>query len=186
MGTPGLSSAAQLSQAVTSMNAPCAGRPTRGITLKNRIMSTAHAPGCAEAGLPGECYQSYHEEKAKGGLALTMFGGNLMVSAEAPSCHTNVSNGRCIEPFRAFARRIHGHGCATMCQLTHLGRRTRPGVGTWLPILAPSDVREPLHRGFPKVLEPYEIARIVDDFAAAAARCRAAAERRSAAPETAA
>ncbi len=57
----------------------------KGFTFKNRIMSTAHAPGYAEAGLPGERYQLYHEEKARGGLALTMFGGNSMVSADAPN-----------------------------------------------------------------------------------------------------
>ena len=39
-------------------------------------MSTAHAPSYVEDGLPKERYQLYHEEKAKGGLALTMFGGS--------------------------------------------------------------------------------------------------------------
>ena len=163
----------------TARAVPKAGDPLfrtltiRGVTFKNRVMSTAHAPGYAEAGLPGERYQLYHEEKAKGGLALTMFGGNSMVSAEAPSGHIDVSADRCIEPFRAFAQRIHAHGCALMCQISHLGRRTRPNAGIWLPILAPSDIREPLHRGFLKELEPHEIRRIIDDFAAAAGRCRA-------------
>ena len=46
------------------------------LTLKNRIMSTSHACGMDDDGLPGERYQRYHEEKAKGGLALTMFGGS--------------------------------------------------------------------------------------------------------------
>ena len=34
----------------------------RGRTLKNRIVSTAHAPGYAEGGMPGPRYQAYHEE----------------------------------------------------------------------------------------------------------------------------
>ena len=45
------------------------------LTFKNRVMSTAHAPNYVEDGLPRQRYQLYHEEKAKGGLALTMFGG---------------------------------------------------------------------------------------------------------------
>lgn len=144
----------------------------RGITFKNRVMSTAHAPGYAEAGLPGERYQLYHEEKAKGGLALTMFGGNSMVSPDAPSGHIDVSTDRCIAPFTEFAERIHRHGCSIICQISHLGRRARPNTGNWLPVVGPSQVREPLHRGFIKEIEPSDILRIIDDFAAAARRCR--------------
>ena len=146
----------------------------RGVTFKNRVMSTAHAPGYAEGGLPGERYQLYHEEKAKGGLALTMFGGNSVVSSDAPSGHIDVSNDRVIAPFTAFARRIHAHGCALICQISHLGRRARANTGHWLPLVAPSPVREPLHRGFVKTMERHDIRRIVDDFAAAARRCHAA------------
>ena len=42
------------------------------LTLKNRIMSTAHEPNYAQDGLPKTRYRLYHQEKAKGGLALTM------------------------------------------------------------------------------------------------------------------
>jgi hypothetical protein len=31
------------------------------LTLKNRIISTCHAPAYAEDGIPGERYQLYHE-----------------------------------------------------------------------------------------------------------------------------
>jgi len=42
------------------------------LTLKNRVMSTSHACGLEEEdGMPAETYQRYHEEKARGGLALT-------------------------------------------------------------------------------------------------------------------
>ena len=43
------------------------------LRLKNRIMSTSHAPAYAEDGMPKERYRRYHEEKARGGLALSMF-----------------------------------------------------------------------------------------------------------------
>ena len=46
----------------------------RRVCFKNRIMSTSHACGIAEDGMPKDRYQRYHEEKARGGLALTMFG----------------------------------------------------------------------------------------------------------------
>lgn len=148
----------------------------RGMRLKNRIVSTAHAPGYAEGGLPGERYQRYHEEKARGGLALTMFGGSSVVSRTSPSAfgQIDVSDDRCLAPFTAFAARVHAHGCAIMCQLTHMGRRARADRGDWLPTPAPGPLREPMHRGYPKVIEPHEIAAIVADFARAAARCEQA------------
>jgi len=55
------------------------------LTLKNRVMSTSHASGMDDAGMPAERYQRYHEEKAKGGLALTMFGGSSNIAADSPS-----------------------------------------------------------------------------------------------------
>ncbi len=143
----------------------------RGITLRNRVMSTAHATGFAEAGLPGERYQLYHEQKARGGLALTMFGGSTAVSADSPFGHLDLSNDRCIPAFRAFADRIHAQGCALICQISHLGRRARPSTGNGLPLIAPSPVREPMHRGFVKAMEPQDFARVIGDFAAAARRC---------------
>ena len=59
-----------------------------------------------------------------------------------------------------------------MCQLTHMGRRTLWDVGHWLPTVAPTSVREPAHRSFPKELEPHDIRRIVRDFGQAARRCK--------------
>ena len=44
-------------------------------------MSTAHEPAYAEDGKPKLRYQLYQEEKAKGGIALSMFGGSTNVGA---------------------------------------------------------------------------------------------------------
>ena len=95
------------------------------LTLKNRIMSTSHASGMDDDGMPGERYQRYHEEKAKGGLALTMFGGSSNVAPDSPSVFRQLSvvDDKVIPYFQEFSERIHRHGTALMCQITHLGRR---------------------------------------------------------------
>ena len=36
------------------------------LTLKNRIMTTAHEPAYGEDGLPKDRYRAYHVERAKG------------------------------------------------------------------------------------------------------------------------
>ena len=144
------------------------------LQLKNRIVSTAHSPGYAEDGMPGLRYQLYHEEKAKGGIALTMFGGSSIISPDSPPSfgQLDVSTDQVIPYFNEFAKRIHAHGAGLICQLTHVGRRTHWQSGNWLPVVAPSSIREPAHRSFPKTLEPAEITRIIQHFGDAAARCQ--------------
>ncbi len=145
----------------------------RGRVLKNRIVSTAHAPGYAEGGMPGPRYQAYHEAKARGGLALTMFGGSSIVSGDVTSIYgqIDVSTDRVIPFFHEFAARIHAHGALLMCQISHMGRRTAWDAGDWIAPIAPSAIRDPAHHAMPRAMEEEDIARVLSDYAAAARRC---------------
>jgi 2,4-dienoyl-CoA reductase-like NADH-dependent reductase (Old Yellow Enzyme family) len=146
------------------------------LELKNRIFSTSHAIRFAEGGLPLDRYQRYHEEKARGGIGLTMFGGSSNVSPDSGSVFGALTLDRddCIPVLRQFADRVHRHGAAIMCQLTHLGGRSHWRSGGWLPTVAPSRFRETLHRGIAKEIEPHDIRRIVMEFGEAARRCKEA------------
>ncbi len=145
----------------------------RGLTLKNRVMSTSHASGMDDDNMPDLRYQRYHEEKAKGGLALTMFGGSSNIAPDSPSVFRQLNAGtdRIIPYFQAFSKRIHQHGTALMCQITHLGRRGDAQDGEWLPTIAPSAVREDLHRNYPRQMDQYDIDRVIKAFGQAARRC---------------
>ncbi len=144
------------------------------LTFKNRVMSTAHAPNYVEDGLPRQRYQLYHEEKAKGGLALTMFGGASSIAPDSPASFGQIDLGhdRVVPVLQEFSERIHAHGCALMVQMTHAGRRTRWDTGDWLPTVSASPLRELQHRSFPKELEIEDIRRIHAAFAAAALRAK--------------
>jgi len=146
----------------------------RHLTLRNRFMSTAHEPSYTEDGMPKARYRLYHAEKAKGGLALTMIGGSSVVSPDSPQVFGNIQlyKDEVVRWLGELAEDVHGHGAAVMIQLTHLGRRTSWSKEDWLPVIAPSAVREPAHRAFPKAVEEWDIARVVGDYAAAAERCR--------------
>ena len=146
----------------------------RHVTFKNRLMSTSHAPGYVEDRHPKRRYQLYHEEKAKGGLALTMFGGSSNIAPDSPSAFGQIYIGddSIVPVLREFSERIHRHGCAIMCQITHMGHRTLWNVEDWLPPLAPSTVREHAHRSFPKEMDRDDIRRVVRAFGDAAARCK--------------
>ncbi|ATN33259.1 N-methylproline demethylase [Rhizobium sp. ACO-34A] len=146
------------------------------LTLKNRIMSTAHEPAYSDAGMPGERYRLYHVEKAKGGIALTMTAGSASVSRDSPPAFGNLLawKDEIVPHLKRLADDCHGYGTAVMIQLTHLGRRTNWNKGDWLPVLSPSPIREPAHRHFPKEIEDWDIERIIEDYASAAQRMQAA------------
>ncbi len=146
------------------------------LTLKNRVMSTSHEPAYSEDGMPKRRYRLYHAEKAKGGMALTMTAGSAIVSRDSPAAFGNLQAYRdeIVRWLSELADDCHAHDCKVMIQLTHLGRRTGWNKADWLPVLAPSPVREPAHRAFPKTAEDWDIERIVADYASAAERMKAA------------
>ncbi|WP_211474155.1 NADH:flavin oxidoreductase [Collimonas humicola] len=148
------------------------------VTLRNRVVSTAHAEVYAEAGgLPGERYIRYYEEKAKGGLGLAICGGSSTVSIDSPQGwwkSVNLTTDKVIEPLSRLAEAMHRHGAKIMIQATHMGRRTAWHGENWPHLVSPSGIREPVHRGNAKIIEIEEIRRIVADFAAAAKRVQQA------------
>lgn len=144
------------------------------ITFKNRIMSTSHACGLEENGMPGDAYVRYHEEKARGGIGLSMFGGSSNIDLDSPNIfrQLNVGTDRIIPYLQRFSEVMHSHGAALMCQITHLGRRADPQGGDWLPSIGPSPVRETLHRSIPKEMDKHDIKRVINAYAQAAKRCK--------------
>jgi N-methyl-L-proline demethylase len=145
------------------------------LTLKNRIMTTAHEPAYPQDGMPKERYTAYHAERAKAGVALAMTAGSAAVSRDSPPVFNNILAYRdeVVPWIRNLTDAVHEHGCAVMIQLTHLGRRTNWNKGDWLPSVSSTKHREPAHRAFPKLVEDWDIDRIIADFADAAERMKA-------------
>ena len=145
------------------------------LLLRNRIFSSSHEPAYSENGMPKQRYAAYHIQKAKGGLALTMTAGTAVVSPDSPPAFGNLfAYDDAIVPWiREMTDGIHEHGAAAMIQISHLGRRTGWGQDHWLPVVAPSPLREPAHRAHPKIAELWDIERIVGHYADAAERMQA-------------
>jgi 2,4-dienoyl-CoA reductase-like NADH-dependent reductase (Old Yellow Enzyme family) len=145
----------------------------RHLALRNRIFSSAHAPSYAEDGHPKDRYRLYHEEKAKGGVALTMVGGSTNVAPDSPSVFGQLYAGddSIIPWFKQLTDGVKSHGAAVMCQITHMGRRTGWDGADWLLVIGPSPIREQAHRSVPKEMEKSDIDRVVAAFAQAVRRC---------------
>lgn len=146
------------------------------LTIRNRIVSTAHAEVYAtDGGMTTDRYVRYYEEKAKGGCGLCICGGSSVVSIDSPQSwwsSVNLSTDRIIPHFQNLADAVHKHGGKIMIQITHMGRRSRWDGENWPNLMSPSGIREPVHRATCKVIEVEEIWRIIGDFAKAAVRAK--------------
>ncbi|MEJ5219889.1 MULTISPECIES: FAD-dependent oxidoreductase [Rhodobacterales] len=148
----------------------------KSVTIRNRVMSTAHTSGASEDGKPKEKYQAYQEEKARGGIGLTIIGGSTAVAPDSPGAdmlHLDASSDDIIPYYDQLADRIHKHGATVFAQIAHMGRRANWDNDKWLPPISPSGIREAAHRSFPKVMEDWDIQRVVKAFAQSARRVQA-------------
>lgn len=147
-----------------------------GLRLRNRIVSTSHDPGFSEAGGIGERYIAYHVEKARGGVGLTQL-GSCVVSSDSGDLYgstVQLFKDETLDGLSRLAAGVENEGCAVTIQLTHLGRRTSGYSGEWLPVVFPSPTPEVNHRFTPKEMEDWDIERVIEDYAAGAAACKAA------------
>lgn len=146
------------------------------LTIRNRIVSTAHAEVYAtDGGMTTDRYVRYYEEKAKGGCGLCICGGSSVVSIDSPQSwwsSVNLSTDRIIPHFQNLADAVHQHGGKIMIQISHMGRRSRWDGENWPSLMSPSGIREPVHRATCKTIEEEEIWRVIGDFAKAALRAK--------------
>ncbi|HZO42183.1 MAG TPA: FAD-dependent oxidoreductase [Methylomirabilota bacterium] len=145
------------------------------LTLKNRIYSSGHAEAMAEGGRPGERLARYHAAKARGGCALTIFGGSSSVHPSSPAAAwKQIANhdDSIIPAYRALADAVHAHDCLVFTQLTHMGRRAQADGEEANVLVAPSQIPERVHREVPHEVEAEQIVEIVRAFGQAARRCR--------------
>jgi N,N-dimethylglycine/sarcosine dehydrogenase len=143
--------------------------------LRNRIVSTPHSDGMAEAGLVTERMCAYFETKARGGAGLIMGPSGCAVHPTSP---TRAGGLELFRPEAAaglaeLAGRVHAAGAAYIPQLTHWGRRGSSGDRPD-PLLAPSAIPEPVSAENPRALGEEEIAQIVAGYAATARRAQEA------------
>src|SRR2546429_1160798 len=93
------------------------------VTLKNRIYSSGHAEAMAEGGRPTARLARYHEAKALGGCALTIFGGSSSVHPSSPAAawyHIAHHDHSIIPGYPEIADAVHPHHCLVFTQLTPL------------------------------------------------------------------
>jgi mycofactocin system FadH/OYE family oxidoreductase 2 len=143
------------------------------LTLRNRIVFSAHLTNYAENGLPSAQHAAYYAARAAGGAG--------MIITEEHSAHpTSWPYEKLIHGYRPevipgyqrITRAVHAHGVPVLAQLNHNGGQAS-GMYSRLPAWAPSPVPDPLFREVPKAVERHEIAEIVAGYGLVAGHCSA-------------
>lgn len=142
----------------------------RNVTLKNRVVRTAHGSliGSFEPGGIGPGFIGYHEARAKGGVGLSI----LEICSVHPSCAAplQVFNPGLPDGYKRLIDAIKPHGMALMQQLWHAGHsgRTLDGSPPW----SASDIPSPVVGVVPTPMTKTMIDDVIAGYAKGAAIAR--------------
>jgi dimethylglycine catabolism A len=142
------------------------------VTLKNRIVNSAHQTGFASGGRYTDQLVAYHQERARGGAGLIVSQATCVTPDYLDLWN---SNDEIIGQYRALTQVVAAHGAHYFAELWHPGRQSYYSGSGAEVYHAPSAV--PLdsfgtHWRVPHELQPAAIREIIAAFGAAARRCR--------------
>ncbi|MDN5750759.1 MAG: mycofactocin system FadH/OYE family oxidoreductase 2 [Pseudonocardia sp.] len=141
------------------------------LTLRNRIVFSAHLTNYAEDGLPTAQHAAYYAARGAGGAGLVITEEHSADPADRPYEKLIHGTDSAVVPgYRRITDAVHAHGAAVLAQLNHNGGQSS-GRYSRRPVYAPSPVPDPMFREVPVELDPPGIARIVDGYARTAAHC---------------
>ncbi len=141
------------------------------VTVRNRIVFSAHLTNYARDGLPTEQHAAYYAARAAGGSGLIITEEHSTHPTDWPyeklihGFHRDVIPG-----YRRITDAVHRHRVPVFAQINHNGGQAS-SMYTRLPVWAPSAVADPLFREVPKAVTPAEIAEIVAGYATVAEHC---------------
>ena len=149
------------------------------LTLKNRLVFPPMATEKAgEGGSVPEALCQYYAEKTRGGYIGLVFTEHSYVSPEGKASpgQVSISRDEDVDGLRRLVEAIHRNGTPVFAQINHAGGAVKKEV-TGYESIGPSAVRLPGRRDTgvaPREMTQADIDRVVGDFAAAAARAKAA------------
>lgn len=141
------------------------------VTVRNRIVFSAHLTNYAAGGLPTEQHAAYYAARAQGGAGLIVTEEHSTHPTDWPyeklihGFHRDV-----IPHYRRITEAVHRHRTPIFAQINHNGGQAS-SMYSRLPVWAPSPVADPLFREVPKAVDHAEIAEIVAGYARVAEHC---------------
>lgn len=148
------------------------------LTLKNRFVQAAmHTRFATETGEASEKFISYHQERARGGVAMIIIENTAVdwVVGRAAGNPIRIDDDVYLSGLSDLTEAVHSEGCLIAAQLHHAGRQnsisnTVGGVGP----VGPSPIVSAAIGDMPRELTISEIKDIVQQFADGARRAKTA------------
>ncbi|MEA3147948.1 MAG: hypothetical protein QOI53_3544 [Verrucomicrobiota bacterium] len=140
----------------------------REVELRNRIVFQPHftALGTLE-GQPSDGHVAYHEERARGGVGLTILESQAIhPTGKMSRRFINAWDPANIPPLRNITDAVHSHGAKIFSQLTHGGHTSleHPPALMW----APTQMPEPSSHFSTKAMDHDDIRAVIEGFAVSA------------------
>ena len=141
------------------------------VTVRNRIVFSAHLTNYARDGKPTEQHAAYYAARAAGGAGLIITEEHSTHPTDWPyeklihGFHRDVIPG-----YRVMTDAVHRHRMPIFAQINHNGGQAS-SMYSRLPVWAPSPVADPLFREVPKAVDHAEIDEIVAGYALVAEHC---------------
>ena len=143
-------------------------RLSPGCEAPNRIVFAPHVTNLARDGLPTDRLVAYYERRAQGRAGVIVLEEAFVHPSSHPYQYAVRADDPAIVPaYERLAQRLHVHGVVILAQLGHAGMQGTGHIRKRV-LWAPSAVPNPATLEMPKVMEPEDIAAVVDGFALAA------------------
>ena len=149
------------------------------VTMRNRIVTSAHSGALATERKPNRRLAAYHAARAKGGVGLIILeASRVHPTGRAGPIALEAWQEENIPHFRMIADAVHEHGAKMFAQLHHPGRNAN-SQDTLLPVWAPSGTPIPFanpsgSNELPHEMTREEIAELVQWWARCAVNMKAA------------
>jgi 2,4-dienoyl-CoA reductase (NADPH2) len=143
------------------------------LTVRNRIVFSAHLTNYATNGRPTEQHAAYYAARAAGGAGLIITEEHSTHPTDWP--YEKLIHGfdpAVIPGYQRITEAVHAHDVPILAQINHNGGQAS-SMYSRLPVWAPSPVPDPLFREVPKAVDEAEIREIVDGYATVAGHCMA-------------
>jgi mycofactocin system FadH/OYE family oxidoreductase 2 len=136
-----------------------------GVTVRNRIMQTAHVKLFAHGAVDSQRNVDYQAARAKGGAGL-LITGNRVVHPTSTTGFPRVAWAYlpdALEADRRLTEAVHRHDALIFAQLNHFGLNASSDSADDLRVLwGPSAVKSPAYGETPKAMEHEDIQEVVD------------------------
>ncbi|MQA10886.1 MAG: mycofactocin system FadH/OYE family oxidoreductase 2 [Pseudonocardiaceae bacterium] len=141
------------------------------LTVRNRVVFSAHLTNYAEDGLPSEQHAAYYAARAAGGAGLIITEEHSTHPTDWPyEKLIHGFNPSAIPGYRRITEAVHAHDVPILAQLNHNGGQAS-SMYSRLPVWAPSPIADPMFREVPKAVSTGEIVEIVRGYATVAEHC---------------